>query len=58
MVSVAEASSIVFDHLFEPAVETVGFADAVNKVLAETSRCRPGLSSLRPCLHGWNCNRI
>lgn len=35
MVSVAEASSIVFAHLFKPSVETVAFQDAVNKVLAE-----------------------
>lgn len=35
MVSVAEASSIVFAHLFKPSVETVAFPDAVNKVLAE-----------------------
>lgn len=35
MVSVAEASSLVFGHLFEPSVETVYFPDAINKVLAE-----------------------
>jgi len=35
MVSVAEASSIVFAHLFGPSVETVGLPDAINKVLAE-----------------------
>ena len=35
MVSVAEASSIVFSRLFKPAVESVPFHDATNKVLAE-----------------------
>lgn len=35
MVSVAEASSIVFNHLFKPAVESVPFYLAVNRVLAE-----------------------
>ena len=35
MVSVAEASSIVFTHLFRPTVESVPFQEAVNKVLAE-----------------------
>ena len=36
MVNVAEASSIVFKHLCNPAVETLRFDLAVNKVLAET----------------------
>lgn len=36
MVSVEEASSIVFSHLFEPRLETVAFSEAVDKVLAET----------------------
>ena len=35
MVSVAEASSIVFANLFRPTVETVPFQEAVNRVLAE-----------------------
>ncbi len=36
MVNVAEASSIVFKHLCNPAVETLRFDLAVNRVLAET----------------------
>lgn len=36
MVNVGEASSIVFKHLCMPAVETVSFGLAVNRVLAET----------------------
>ena len=36
MVNVGEASSIVFKHLCVPAVETVSFDLAVNRVLAET----------------------
>jgi molybdopterin molybdotransferase len=35
MVSVEEASAIVFSHLFKCRVETVPFSEAVNKVLAE-----------------------
>lgn len=35
MVSVAEASSIIFANLFRPSVKTVPFQEAVNKVLAE-----------------------
>jgi len=35
MVSVAEASSIVFGHLSRPSVKTVPFQEAVNGVLAE-----------------------
>jgi molybdopterin molybdotransferase len=36
MVTVNEASSIVFNHLLKPEVRTVSFGEAVNKVLAET----------------------
>ncbi|HMG91148.1 MAG TPA: molybdopterin molybdotransferase MoeA [Chryseolinea sp.] len=36
MVNVGEASSIVFKHLCVPAIETVSFDLAINKVLAET----------------------
>ena len=36
MVNVGEASSIVFNHLCVPAVETVNFDMAVSRVLSET----------------------
>jgi molybdopterin molybdotransferase len=36
MVNVEEASSIVFKHLCVPAIETISFDLAVNRVLAET----------------------
>ncbi len=35
MVSVDDASSIVFSNLFKPSVKTVSFSEAVDKVLAE-----------------------
>jgi len=35
MVSVAEASSIIFANLFRPSIKTIPFQEAVNKVLAE-----------------------
>jgi molybdopterin molybdotransferase len=36
MVNVGEASSIVFNHLCVPAIETLSFDLAINRVLAET----------------------
>ncbi len=46
MVNVAEASSIVLNHLCDPAVETLSFDLAVNRVLAETVKAD---RDLPPC---------
>ena len=46
MVSVKEASDIIFSNLYKPGLETVPLQATVNRVLGEKITCVAGFSSV------------